>query len=107
MRNLEGVDIIAQHPNSLKRIEIQVKTIQGKRFWLLGKMERRKIQSEKSLFFVFVRPESPPSEHLEGFIVPSAHVQRDAKQQANGKFQFCWYPPKQPNLYLNRWELLG
>ncbi len=43
VRNLKGVDIIAQRPEGAKRVDIQVKTIQGKRFWPLGKMKREDI----------------------------------------------------------------
>ncbi len=107
IRNLKAVDIIAQHPTSSKRVDIQVKTIQGRGFWLLGKMRRKDIECERSLFFVFVRPEAPPSTCFEGFVVHSAHVQRDARQQSNRKFQFCWYPPDRAKLYRNRWDALG
>jgi hypothetical protein len=58
VRNQKGVDIIATtaRPSGSKFIEIQVKAIQGRRFWLLGSKERKDIASRKSLFFVFVRP---------------------------------------------------
>jgi hypothetical protein len=50
VRNLKGVDIIAQQPESGKRVDIQVKTIQGGRFWPLGAKLKRKIETRKALF---------------------------------------------------------
>jgi hypothetical protein len=95
VRNQKGVDIIATstRPRGTKFVEVQVKAIQGRRFWLLGPKERKEIPNRKSLFFVFVRPQSAsPLAGFEAFVVPSIKVQREAKQQRNRKFQFCWYP---------------
>ena len=110
VRNQKGVDIIATttHPTASKFIEIQVKAIQGRRFWLLGPMNREKIPNRKSLFFVFVRPQSAsPLASFEAFVVPSIKVKSEAKQQPNRRFQFCWYPPEKPEMYKDRWDTLS
>jgi hypothetical protein len=109
VRNQKGVDIIAMATRSSgsRFVEIQVKAIQGQRFWLLGAMKRAMIPNRKSLFFAFVRPQLDPSLPFEAFVVPSSIVYKEAKQQANKKFQFCWYPPKQPGVYKERWDVLG
>jgi hypothetical protein len=110
VRNQKGVDIIATttRPTGSRFVEIQVKAIQGRRFWLLGPKERREIPNRKSLFFVFVRPQSTsPLACFEAFVVPSSKVQREARQQRNRKFQFCWYPPEKPDRYKNGWNTLG
>jgi hypothetical protein len=109
VRNLKGVDIFAtsSSPTGSKFVEIQVKAIQGRRFWLLGPMKREDIPNRKSLFFVFVRPESTSAfAHLEAFVVPSSKVCKEARQQDNAKFQFCWYPPANSEAYKDRWDLL-
>ena len=107
VRNQKGVDIIAARPSGSKFVELQVKAIQGRRFWLLGPMKRAKIPHRKSLFFAFVRPESDSSlAPFEGFVVPSNTVHKEAKQQSNKKFQLCWYLPKQSEIYKERWDLL-
>ena len=110
VRNQKGVDIIATTTRATgsKFVEIQVKAIQGRRFWLLGPNERKEIPNRKSLFFVFVRPQSAsPLASFEAFVLPSIKVQREAKQQRNRKFQFCWYPPEKPDRYKERWDTLG
>jgi len=113
LRNLKGVDIIAQHPGNAKRVEIQVKALQarkGRNFWLLGAMNRKDIPSYDPLFFVFVRPCSrDDTAPFEALIVPSAKVKREAQQQKNKKFQFCWYPPEGEELERcqNRWDALA
>jgi hypothetical protein len=110
VRNQKGVDIIATatRPSGSKFVEIQVKASQRRGFWLLGPMKRKKIPNRKSLFFVFVRPQSAsPPAGFEAFVVPSIKVCREAKQQQNRKFQFCWYPPEKPEMYKERWDTLG
>ena len=109
MRNQKGVDIIAsaERPSGTKFVEMQVKATQGQRFWLLGPMKRAEIPRRRSLFFAFVRLESVSSlAPFEAFVVPSSKVQKEAKRQSNKKFQFCWYPPKRPGIYKERWNLL-
>jgi hypothetical protein len=108
-RNQKGVDIIASSAErgGSKFVEIQVKAIQGRRFWLLGPMKRADIPHRKSLFFAFVRPQSDSAfAPFEAFVVPSNKVHKDAKQQGNKKFQFCWYPPEHPKLYKEGWDIL-
>jgi hypothetical protein len=71
-------------------------------------MKRDDIPNRKTLFFVFVRPESNSAfAHFEAFVVPSGKVWKEARQQDNAKFQFCWYPPANPGVYKERWDLLG
>ena len=108
VRNQKGVDIIAARPSGSKFVEIQVKAIQGRRFWLLGPMKRAKIPHRKSLFFAFVRPKSISSiAPFEAFVVPSNNVHKEAKQKGSKKFQFCWYLPEQPEIYKEQWNILG
>lgn len=110
-RNLKTVDIYAARPESVehgggraKIVELQVKTILGRGFWLLGN-DLRKIPNRRSLFFVFVCPESKAfTAPFEAFVVPSRTVHVEAKQQ--GKL-FCWYYPNKPKRYKGRWDTLG
>jgi hypothetical protein len=108
LRNLKGVDIIAQRESSKERVEIQVKTIQGQGFWPLGAKRIRDIEARDSLFYVFVRPiREDKSGALEGFVVPSSTVKSQASNNASGKFVCCWYPPKDLTKYNSAWNTLG
>lgn len=110
VRNLKGVDVFATsvRPDGTMLVEIQVKAGQHGRFFLLGQMKREDIPNRKSLFFIFVRPTSnSPWAPLEAFVVPSVNVFNEARQQENKKFQFCWWPPMEPDKYMNRWDILG
>ena len=95
VRNQKGVDIIATRelPNQTKFIEIQVKATQKSTatFWLLTK-GRENIPHRKSLFFIFVRPESKSAfARFEAFIVPSEEVYNKARHSDKGTFSLCWW----------------
>jgi hypothetical protein len=52
VRNQKGVDIIATatRPSGSKFVEIQVKSSQGRGFWLLGPMKRKNPESKMVVF---------------------------------------------------------
>lgn len=73
LRNTPGVDIIATNAKRTRSVNIQVKTIQGRRTWVLNKKHEQ--HRAKNSFYVFVslgkRDERP-----RFYIVPSNDVAR-------------------------------
>ncbi|MNR82475.1 hypothetical protein D3C72_132340 [compost metagenome] len=114
LRNTRGIDILATPESGGQAIEIQVKTSQSEKWWLLSKAceEIR----DPGRFYVFVRL---LDDHLrpEFYIVPSRVVAVEAKER---HLVFLNKPRSKPikdtairefhdetGRFLERWDLLG
>ena len=114
LRNSRGIDILATPEAGGQAIEVQVKTSQSERWWLLNKACEEAVNAGR--FYLFVRLLDDLS-RPEFYIVPSRVVAEEAKER---HLTFLNKPRSKPvkdtairefhdetGRFLERWDLLG